>query len=155
MNDLKIIKQITGMVTLKEIERVLTEFHKDSGLMVDFEGFMAHTLDRFALATFLENGAWDLWLCEENGKIKAYFLCSVDKAMDNKFCYMVHQGWLSKELRGNGLQHTWWEQLKERAKEKFCKQMIIYSVRNYEAYKRLLGENLTPYSEMLHLKLEV
>lgn len=156
MNELKIIKgPIPESIKFSEISYVITEFYKDAKLTVDFKGFMARTLEMFSSATFMNNGNWDLWICESNGIIRAYFLCSVEKAVDNNLCYMVHQGWISKEYRGNGDHRGWWNQVKERAKQMFCKQMLISSVRNYEAYKRWLGEqDLTVHSELLHLKLE-
>jgi hypothetical protein len=123
-------------------------------MYIDKQGFITQTLDRFALATFLNNGAWDLWVAEENGEIKSYFLCCVDKGMDNTFSYNIHQGWICKELRTSNFLRGYWKLAKVRAKERFCTQMMIYSIRSFEAYKRALGEDLKPYAELLHLKLE-
>jgi hypothetical protein len=154
MNELNVVKKIPESISLNEITRVIVDFHNDSGLSVDLDGFIASTLDRFAMATFLDNPGWDLWICEEKCEIKAYFLCRVEKAEDNRFCYTIHQGWLCKELRNKGYQDTWWVKIKKRAKELFCKQILIYSIRDYEAYKKLLGGNMTHYASLLHLKLE-
>ena len=156
MNELKIIKgPLPDSISLKEFSRVATEFYKDAKLSIDYSGFLSRTMELFASATFLNEKIWDIFVNEVNGEIKAYFLCAVEKAIDGNLCYTVHQGWITQELRSSGCHKEWWKQVKERARKLFCNQMLISSVRNYEAYKRWLGEeNLSLHSELLHLKLE-
>lgn len=152
--EIKIYKSLNGEVKPSSIPKAIESFYLDSGIDIDYKGFIESTLEKFAMATYLNRGDWDLWLAHKNGDVKSYIIASVDKASNNNLCYFIHQAWIDKEYRHNGLSKETWPKLKDRAKQLFCHQMIIYSIRNYEAYKRFLGEDLTPYSEMLHLKLE-
>lgn len=153
MMELEIVKKIPADIDLKELTRVLGEFYRDCEMYIDYDGFITYALGKFALATFLNSGNWDLWMATDGGKIKCFVLASVDVASNNQFCYFLHQAWVSKDIREGGTSRKWWPKIKARAKELFCKQMMIFSIRDFDAYNRFLGGGLKVYAQMLHMEV--
>lgn len=153
--NLELVRKIPPDVQIKEILHVLSEFYKDCEMYIDYTGFIAHTLERFSWATFMNQGNWDLWLATDEGEIKCFVLASVDKAADNNLCYYVHQGWVAKDIRESMVSRKWWLKVKERAKDLLCKQMMIFSIRDFDAYNRFFGGGMKVYAQMLHLQMEV
>lgn len=150
---LKVHKQIPAGMEGQSILRAINKFYDDIGVRDSREGFLSQTVERIACATYLNRGDWEFWCTYEEGEITSYLLASIDKAIDNNFAYFIHQAWIDKKYRANGFSKECWARIKERAKNMMCKHLIIYSVRNNEAYQRFLGGGLEHYSTLLRMNL--
>lgn len=133
-----------------QVEAAVKDFIKTSHLPqgIDIPGFYYQTLEAIAGATYL-GGSGDFWLATHNGQVVVYGLAHISKDIDQKLCYHISQMWVTKEFRGKPIVKTWWEQIRQRAKDCFCKHLVITSSRNPKAYKRFLGNGMHDYATLL------
>jgi len=150
---LQVHKQLPQGLTGQAILRAVNKFYDDIHSSEERNGFVVQTLERIAGATYMNRGDLDFWCTYDDGEITSYLLASIDKAIDNKLTYFIHQAWIDKKYRANGFSRECWARIKERAKNMLCSNLIIYSVRDNEAYRRFLGKELGHYSTMLRMKL--
>ena len=139
---------------VKQVEAAVKDFIKTSHLPqgIDAEGFYYQTLEAIAQTTHL-NGAGDFWLATCKGRVLVYGLAHIAKDLDQKLCYHISQMWVAKEYRGSPIVKEWWEQIRQRAKDLFCKHLVIVSSRSPKAYMRFLGHGMHPYAFMLKEEL--
>lgn len=133
-----------------QIELAVKDFiatsHMPDG--VDAEGFFSNTLEAIAGHTYL-GGHGDFWLATFGEKVVVYGLAIVTKDIDQKLVYHISQMWVAKEFRGKPIVKDWWEQIRQRAKDCFCKHLMITSSRNSKAYIRFLGNGMHEYATLL------
>ncbi len=134
-----------------EIEAAVKDFIVSSHLPegVDKEGFFYQTLQAIAAASYLNQGG-ELWLGIMNGRLVTYILAHVGNDYDGRLAYIVTQAWVRKDQRG----HKWvkwaWEEVRQRAKDCFCKHFAVFSSRGKtKAYCRFLGKGFHYYAEIL------
>ena len=122
-----------------QVEAAVKDFIDASRIKhVDKEGLYLQTLE--AMANIVVNkGAGDLWLGMQNGKLLVYIMANVLREVDGKLTYWVSQGWVHRDMRGSPIVKDWWNQVRERAKECFCKHVVVVSSRGTDAYCRWLG----------------
>lgn len=132
-----------------QVEAAVRDFTESSRIKkVDKEGLYLQTLEAFANIT-VNKGAGDLWIGTQNGKLLVYVMASVLREVDGKLTYWVSQGWVDKSMRGSLIVKDWWQQIRERAKECFCKHVVVVSSRGTKAYCRWLGPGFHPHLTIL------
>jgi len=80
--------------------------------------------------------------------VVVYGLAHVSKDIDQKLVYHISQMWVAKEFRGKPIVKEWWAQIRQRAKDCFCKHLVIVSSRSPKAYKRFL-HGMQDYATLL------
>lgn len=134
-----------------QIENAVRDFIVSSHLPdgVDKEGFFRQTLQAIASASYLNQGG-ELWLGIKNNQLYTYILAHVGNDYDGKLAYTVTQAWVKKDQRGKKWVKEAWEQVRQRAKDCFCKHFVILSSRgNDKAYCRFLGKGFHFYASIL------
>lgn len=148
--DFRVTKVIPpGLVP--QFEMAVVDFIKSSHLPdgVDVIGFRNQTLQAIANCSVL-NGAGDLWIGTMNDELVTYILAHVNNDYDGRLNYMVTQAWVRKDQRGQKWVKEAWEQVRQRAKDCFCKHFSIISSRGKtKAYCRFLGKGFNAYAEIL------
>ena len=137
--------------TAPQIENAVKDFMVSSHLPngVDKEGFYRQTLQAIAAASYLGQGG-DLWLGFMHGRLVIYLLAHVGNDFDGRLAYTVSQAWVRKDQRGQKWVKWAWEQVRQRAKDCFCKHFVILSSRgNDKAYCRFLGKGFHFYASIL------
>lgn len=146
----EVVKEIPSEFS-KQIEEGVKDFIKSShiGFGVDAEGFYHQTLEAIANATYLHTGG-EFWLGVQDNQVVTYILASFNKNIDGKLCYWVSQAWVRKDQRGKPWVKWAWEKLRQRAKDCFCKHVVVISSReNDDVYCRFLGEGFHKYATIL------
>lgn len=134
-----------------QIENAVRDFMVSSHLPtgVDSEGFYRQTLQSIAAASYLNQGG-DLWLGIMNGRLVTYILAHIGNDFDGKLSYTTTQAWVRKDQRGQKWIKDAWEQVRQRAKDCFCKHFVVLSSRgNDKAYCRFLGKGFRFYASIL------
>lgn len=134
-----------------QIENAVRDFMVSSHLPrgVDPEGFFRQTLQGIAAASYLNQGG-DLWLGVSRGTLWTYILAHVSNDYDGRLSYTVTQAWVKKDQRGQKWVKDAWNQVRQRAKDCFCKHFVVLSSRGHtKAYCRFLGKGFHPYAEIL------
>lgn len=134
-----------------QIEMAVRDFMVSSHLPegVDKEGFYRNTLQAIAGASYLNQGG-DLWLGFSRGTLYTYILAHIGNDYDGRLAYTVTQAWVRKDQRGQPWVKEAWEQVRQRAKDCFCKHFAIISSRgNDKAYCRFLGKGFHFYASIL------
>lgn len=133
-----------------QIEGAVKDFIKSSHISedIDHEGFYYQTLEAIANSTYMRGGG-DFWMGVKDNELLIYIIAHVGKDLDNRLAYTVSQAWVRKDYRGNPIVKEWWEAIRQRAKDLFCKHLVIISSRNPEAYERFLGHGMKLYATML------
>lgn len=144
-----VVKAIPQWAT-KQIEAAVKDFIETSHLpaSIDKAGLYYKTLESIASCTYM-NGSGDFWLATYNGSVVVYGLAFVSNDIDGKLVYHIPHMWVSKEFRGNPIVKKWWEQIRQRAKDLFCKHLVITSTRSARAYERFLGNGMKQYATLL------
>lgn len=150
--DLRIVKFIPHTL-VRKLEAAVEDFITDSGVEGDPIGVFNQTIESIASATFMR-GTNDFWMADDGENILGYLLAGVVKDIDNQFCYWVHQAWVAPEMRGTPDVKRWWASVREVAKAKFCRHLVIVSSRNPQAYSRFLGHDLKEYAVLMMENLE-
>jgi len=142
------IKSLPYQVTIQQIDNAVKSFADEVDVKGDKVGFINQTLESIANATFFkgQGSTNDFWACYDNEGLQGYVLSNTAKDVDNQLCYWISQAWMSKKYRGTGLVKQFWEDLREYAKEHFCKHILIVSGRGSRSYPRLLGKNVKEYA---------
>lgn len=138
-----------------QIENAVRDFMVSSHLPdgVEKEGFYYQTLQAIAGASYLNQGG-ELWLGIMNGKLWTYILAHIGNDYDGRLSYTVTQAWVRKDQRGKPWVKEAWEQVRQRAKDCFCKHFAVISSRGKTAaYCRFLGNGFHPYAEILKQEL--
>lgn len=138
-----------------QIETAVRDFMVSSHLPdgVDKEGFYRNTLQAIAAASYLNQGG-ELWIGISNGMLWTYILAHIGNDYDGRLSYTVTQAWVKKDQRGQKWVKEAWEQVRQRAKNCFCKHFAILSSRGKtKAYCRFLGKGFHPYAEILKEEL--
>lgn len=86
-----------------------------------------------------------LWLAWDGDEVLAYVLAHVAKDVDNSLCYWLTQAYVSPKVRRQPCVKQWFGLLRDEARNKFCKHIIIPASRNVKAYCRFLGQGWHPY----------
>lgn len=133
-----------------QIDAAVKDFIETSHLPegIDKDGFYYQTLEAIAGSTVL-GGAGDFWMATIGNRVVVYGLAHISKDLDHKLCYSISQMWVAKDFRGKPIVKKWWEQIRQRAKDCFCRHLVITSSRNPEAYIRFLGHGMRKYCTML------
>ena len=134
-----------------EIESAVRDFMVSSHLPdgVDKEGFYSQTLQAIASASYLNQGG-ELWLGFMGGKLVIYLLAHIGNDYDGRLAYTVTQAWIRKDQRGQKWVKKVWEEVRQRAKDCFCKHFAVISSRGKTAaYCRFLGKGFHYYAEIL------
>lgn len=134
-----------------QIENAVRDFMVSSHLPegVDKEGFYRQTLQSIAAASYLNQGG-ELWLGVSRGTLYTYILANIGNDYDGRLSYTVMQAWVKKDQRGKRWVKEAWQQVRQRAKDCFCKHFAILSSRGKTAaYCRFLGRGFKPYAEIL------
>lgn len=132
-----------------QMEAAVRDFIESSRIKnVDKEGLYNQTLEAIANIT-VNKGSGDLWIGMQNGRLLVYVMGSVIREVDGKLTYWVSQGWVHKDMRGSPIVKDWWEQIRERARECFCKHVVVVSSRGTKAYCRWLGPGFHPHLTIL------
>ena len=151
MNELQKINNLP--VPAASIDAAVKSFVSESDqyhVPHDKRGLYNATLE--SMAACLTNKADDsrhLWLAWEGGKVLAYVLCHITKDVDGSLCYYMTQAWVAPELRRSAAVKSWYQKLREEAKQKLCKHIVVPSSRNTEAYLRFLGKGWHVYCTLL------
>lgn len=148
---LKIVREIPKNL-IPNIEEAISLFIQESGVKGDPVGVFNQTIESIANATYLK-GNGDFWLAEDNG-VAAYILAHVTKDIDNRLTYWIGQAYVRKDYRGDSLVKEWWEDVRQEAKSKFCRHLVIVSSRNPRAYERFLGHGMEHYADLLMENLD-
>lgn len=139
----------------KQIEDAVRDFIVSSHLPpgCDPQGFMNQTFGAMASATYLGQGG-ELWVGTTNGELWTYILATVGNDYDGRLSYTVTQAWVRADQRGEKWVKAAWEQVRERAKNCFCKHFAVISSRGKtDAYCRFLGKGFHYYAEILKEEL--
>lgn len=133
-----------------QLESAVRDFIATSHLPqgIDQPGFYYQTLEAIANTIYL-GGTGDFWMATFNGRVVVYGLAYISKDIDQKLCYHINQMWVSKEFRGKPIVKEWWKQIRQRAKDCFCKHLVITSTRSPKAYIRFLGYGMKEYATLL------
>jgi len=146
--DFRVIKQIPDGLS-PVIQSAVHDFMDASGTEgINPDGFYSLTLESIANSTYL-NGGGEFWVGTRAGELLIYILAVVSRDLDGKLCYCVNQAWVRKDYRGNPIVKQWWEQIRQRAKDLFCKHLMITSSRGHKAYERFLGHGMKHYADLL------
>lgn len=138
-----------------QLEDAVREFIVSSHLPegVDAGGFYLQTLQSMAAASYLHQGG-ELWLGISGGKLWIYLLAHIGNDYDGKLAYTVTQAWVRPDQRGKPWVKEVWKQVRERAKNCFCKHfVVISSLGRTKAYCRFLGKGFHSYAEILKEEL--
>lgn len=137
-------------VSYKEIERLVAEATNEIDVKGDKAGFYQQTIETIANATFLQKGG-DFWLIwDDESKLALGFIVGyISKDIDNKITYWCTLAYAAKQIRRQKQVKQLWQLVRETAKQKFCKHILVVSSRNNEAYCRFLGENWHEYATIL------
>jgi len=146
--DFRVVKQIPeGMAP--QIEIAVKDFMSSSDLDgVDLQGFYNLTLQSIANSTYM-NGGGEFWIGTKNEELLIYILAGITNDIDGRLGYSVSQAWVREDYRGNAIVKEWWEAIRARAKNLFCKHLMITSSRGHKAYERFLGHGMKHYSDQL------
>lgn len=135
----------------KAIEQAVQSFIKDSHVYLTSAplGFYQQTLESIASATHLK-GSGDFFLAlDDDGSVASYALGNVSKDVDNTLVYWGTQAWVAPKYRGQPIVKEWFEVIRQRAMECFCKHIIIVSSRGDKGYCRFLGKGYHLYAHLL------
>lgn len=138
-----------------QIEAAVRDFIVSSHLPdgVDPEGFFRQTLQSIAAASYLNQGG-ELWLGFIGGRLVTYILAHVGNDYDGHLAYTVTQAWVAKDQRGQRWVKEAWQNVRQRAKDCFCKHFVVLSSRGKtKAYCRFLGKGFHYYAEILKEEL--
>jgi hypothetical protein len=116
----------------------------------DKQGLYSQTLENIA-ACLMNKGddSRHFWLAWDGDEVAAYVLCSISRDVDNRLCYWMTQCWVNPKLRRQACVKEWFQLLREEAKRKLCKHIIIPASRNSKAYLRFLGQGWHEYTRLL------
>jgi hypothetical protein len=92
-------------------------------------------------------------MAEEDGQVYSYVLSRVGKEVDNKLCFWISQAWVHPKFRGKPEVKQWLKILKEEARNRFCKHIVVVSSRGVDAYCRFLGDGAHLYANLLKIDL--
>ena len=146
--EFKIVKEFPENLSPRKIEEAVLDFIQESHVKGDPIGIFNQTMESIAGSTVL-GGSGYFWLGTEGEKVVSYLLAHVTKDIDNLPTYYIPQAWVAREYRGNQVVKMWWEKVREHAKSRFCKHIVLVSSRNEKAYERFLGHGLTHYASLL------
>lgn len=132
----------------RAIEAAVSAFISEVDIKGDKVGFFNQTLKTIASATFL-GGTNDFWMAEEDGEVMAYATGHVCNDVDDKLTYYVPQAWVHPRYRRHKIFKSWWNQIRQRAKECMAQHLMIVSARNPKAFARLLGNGMHTYAVMM------
>ena len=123
----------------KQVEVAVKDFVESSRQVnIDKKGLFYQTLESIANMTVLE-GSGDFWMLTCGEELLGYVLARIVKDVDNSLTYWISQAWVRKDYRGNSIVKASWKEIRERAKNCFCKHIVIVSSRHAKAYERFLG----------------
>jgi len=132
-----------------QVEAAVRDFIDASRIKnIDKEGLYLQTLEAIANIA-VNHGSGDCWIAIQDGKLLCYVMASVLREVDGKLTYWVSQGWVHKSMRGSPIVKDWWQQIRQRAKECFCKHVIVVSSRGTDAYCRWLRPGYHKYLSIL------
>lgn len=148
--DFRLVKAIPEGLA-RQIEEAVKDFIKTSHVPegIDLNGFYYQTLQAIANIAVMHIPG-DLWLGTIDGQLVTYILAHVSNDYDGRLGYTVQQAWVRKDQRGQKWVKEAWEQVRQRAKDCFCKHFVVLSSRGKtEAYCRFLGKGFHKYGEIL------
>lgn len=143
--EFRLVKGQLPQLRPRAIETAVSAFMAEVDPKGDHVGFFNQTLKTIASATFL-GGTNDFWLAHEDGEVMAYATGYVCNDIDDRLTYYVPQAWLHPRYRRNKIFKTWWNQIRQRAKDCLAQHLVIVSARNPKAFARLLGNGLHVYA---------
>lgn len=134
----------------RQIEGAVEDFIRSSHVPqgIDLKGLYFQSLEAIAAATHL-GGSGDFYMGSYRDEIICYALAFVARDIDQKLAYHITQAWVRSDVRRNPIVKEWWEAMRQRAKDLFCKHIVITSSRNPKAYIRFLGHGMHEYCVML------
>lgn len=150
---LELVKEIPQGLNRRAIEDTVMEFILETSPDVDPKGMYDQTLERIAMATFLNAPGWEFWIAHKGGEVTMYSLANITKDVDNRLCYWINQLWLKKEYRHDrDFAKQIWGQLKKHARERLCSHVVMASVR--DGWAKFLNDDVQPYLTLLKKDLE-
>jgi hypothetical protein len=129
------------------IERAVRSFVEETDVHGEPVGFFTQTMNNIHAA--VHRGQGDFWLCVEDGEVMGYMLGHVTHDVDNSLTYWLAQCWAHPSKRGTPLVKEWWQQIRTKAKDYFCKHIVVVSGRGTDAYCRFLGTGWHEYARLL------
>jgi GNAT superfamily N-acetyltransferase len=155
LTDLRIVKELPKDVS--GIEEAVKNFVRESNkflVPMDENGLYQQTVNNIANATYgAVNNVSQFWLAEELGQVACYVLTHVSTDVDNQLCFWITQAYVAKEFRRTPHGKRWMSQLKDEAKRRLCKHIVIVSSRGIEPYCRFLGDGCHLYTNLLKIDL--
>ncbi len=141
-------------INCQEMESVVKDFCQESDKEYhscnDLNGLFQQTMENIGNVVINRPTNQFIWIdADINGKILAYVLTHISKDIDNKLCYYMTQAWLHPSLRNTGYSKQAIELLRQHAKQKWCKHIVVVSSRNTKAYLRFLGKQWHVYTTLL------
>ena len=147
--DFKIQKGELPLLNPRAIERAVEAFAREIDVHGDSIGFQNQTIK--SIYHSVHDGSGDFWLAHENGEVVGYCLGRVGVDIDDRLTYWLSQAWVSPQTRGTHFVRAWLQQLKDHAKSRMCRHIVVISGRNGQeaAYCRFLGKGFSPYAVLL------
>jgi hypothetical protein len=134
------------------IEKAVAAFVRDSRasrVPLDLGGLYNQLIENIAAITVFKTPGHFFWAACEGGDVVAFALTHVSKDVDNSLCYWMSDAWVDPRWRRQPEVKSWFQQLRQHAKDSFCKHIIIPSSRGVKAYCRFLGKDWHPYVALL------
>lgn len=152
------VRELPEGITAGQVEQAVRSFVEDSDQYLvphDHDGLYHQTLENMAsIMTNKGDDSHHFWLGWEGNEMVSYALCSISKDIDNRLCYWMSQAWVSPKYRRHPAVKQMYQRLRDEARRKLCKHIVIPSSRNTQAYLRFLGPEWHVYTTLLKQDLE-
>lgn len=146
--EFRLIKGQLPKLNPKAIESAVESLISEIDIKGDKIGFFNQTLKTIANSTIL-GGAGDFWIAEEDGDVMAYATAHFCTDIDDRLTYYVPQAWIHPQYRRHKIFKSWWNKIRQRAKDCLAAHLVIVSARNPKAFIRLLGNDMHQYATLI------
>jgi len=150
---IRIINEIPESIKHGALDEAVKKYSEDSPESNDPVGTQKFVIGKIADSLFFGNKDIDVWVDENNGDVKSFFVGQVIKDIDNEWSYVLSYPYVSKEFRSNGYSRAVIEKVKEKAKDFGCKHLTIVTKRTADAVNRFTGQEFKETSHVLKMEL--